>query len=435
MNSRLTALLLGLLISVMSLAQDELTVQGAIEEALSANPNIRISRSRVEIAENNASLGNAGLLPTLALAGGVDYGVDDVSIQVTGSPDAIETTGAASTTYNANLNLNYTVFSGFNNKRNYSKLQLTAAQSEMQSQLEIEGIVLQVAAAYYNVLRAQNNMNILRESKTISQKRADRAQASKDLSGGSSIALLNAQVDLNQDSVELLNARKALNEARINLNQLLGRELTDEPVLAADSELPQLDSYDALKGKMVSQNPTQINARLTEQASLLDYRISNSSYLPQLNFTGTYSYFRNEAEGSFLQLNESLGYGLGLTLSVPLFTGGTRRTAQKNTKILMENSKLLNQETERTLEKQLLIAYEDYKNSIQAYELEQLSLETADLNFEVSEERYANGQISNVDFRTAQLNRLMSQNNLNNLRYNVELAALEVLRLSGELMN
>ncbi|NCG28951.1 MAG: TolC family protein, partial [Bacteroidetes bacterium] len=189
-----------------------------------------------------------------------------------------------------------------------------------------------------------------------------------------------------------------------------------------------------LKEKMMSQNPTQINARLTEQSSLLDYKISNSSYLPQLNFSGSYSYFRNESEGSFLQLNETLGYGLGLTLSVPLFTGGTRRSAQKNAKILMENSKILNEETSRTLEKQLLIAYRDYQNSMQAFELEQTSLETAELNFELSEERFAIGQISNVDFRTAQLNLLMSQNNLNNLQYNTQLTALEVLRLSGQLM-
>jgi len=56
------------------------------------------------------------------------------------------------------------------------------------------------------------------------------------------------------------------------------------------------------------------------------------------------------------------------------------------------------------------------------------------LNFELSEERFAIGQISNVDFRTAQLNLLMSQNNLNNLQYNTQLTALEVLRLSGQLM-
>ena len=434
MNKRIIFFLAGTLISGLTLAQDGLSVQSAIEEALSNNPNIRISRSRVEIAENNASLGNAGLLPTLSAGAGVNYDVDDVSIQLAGSPDPIETTGAATNALNANLNLNYQVFSGFNNKRTYSKLQLAAAQSEMQSQLEVEGIILQVAAAFYNVLRAENNLQILRNSKAISESRVERSQAAKDLSGGSSIALLNAKVDLNQDSVELLNANQALTEARINFNQLLGRDLVNEVVLTAVEELPELEGHEALKEKMMSQNPTQINARLTEQSSLLDYKISNSSYLPQLNFSGSYSYFRNESEGSFLQLNETLGYGLGLTLSVPLFTGGTRRSAQKNAKILMENSKILNEETSRTLEKQLLIAYRDYQNSMQAFELEQTSLETAELNFELSEERFAIGQISNVDFRTARLNLLMSQNNLNNLQYNTQLTALEVLRLSGQLM-
>lgn len=415
--------------------QDVLSLDQAIAEALNKNGNIQVARMRTEMAENNASYGQAGLLPTLSGTGSVNYGVNDTKIQITGNPDAIETDGASSTTYNAALQLNYTVFSGFSNKFNYDKLVISAAQTAQQSQTAIEDIVLQVASAYYNLLRANENLEVLKENLSISKERLERANAQRAYAGGSSMAVLNAEVDRNQDSVEFINATQARDQARIMLNQVTGRSLDTETVVSIEDEAPELSDFGTLLSKMEQQNAQQINARLQEQASLLDYKIARSAYSPRLNLSGSYAYNRNQAEGSFLELNEQLGYNVALSLSIPIYQGGVRRTAQKNTAIALEASQLESIELKRSLEAQLMVAYQDYLNAKKALDLEQSSVVTAEQNFALSEERFKLGQLTNTDFRTAQLNLLLTKNNLNNLRYNVHLAALEVLRISGMLLS
>jgi len=430
----LTVSLVLLVMTSQAIGQDALSIDRAIEEALVKNTNVQVSRSQVTIRENQATYGNAGLLPSVTGSGTFNYGVNETKIQLANSPETIETSGAASTTVGADVRLNYTIFSGFKNKRNYDKLELAVAQTKFQSQQEIESILLQVASGYYNLARALENQNALESNKQISRERLKRAQLSKQLSGGRQIDVLNAQVSFNQDSLEAQKADQAVLQAMVSLNQILGRPLDQEIELDTDAELPQLESLDQLKAQMANQNPSQLSMRIQEQISMLDYKISKSAYIPQLSFQGAYAYNRNEAEGSFLAVNESLGYNVGLSLSVPIYAGGTKRTAQKNAQIQLENSKLQLADLERSLERDLIVAYGEYQNAMSSLELEQSSLETAELNFELSKEQLRVGQISQNDFRNAQINLLLVQNSLNNLRFNVHLAALEVLRISGGLM-
>ena len=67
--------------------------------------------------------------------------------------------------------------------------------------------------------------------------------------------------------------------------------------------------------------------------------------------------------------------------------------------------------------------------------MEQTSVETAKINFELTQEKYKLGQVLNTEFRQAQLNLLMTENSLNNSKYNAKLAELEIIKLSGILLN
>ena len=79
-------------------AQDKILFNDALSLALEQNHLIRIARNSAVIAENNATVGNAGLLPRLSASGG---------------SSVRDTDGAATTTTNATLSASYTLFDGF----------------------------------------------------------------------------------------------------------------------------------------------------------------------------------------------------------------------------------------------------------------------------------------------------------------------------------
>ena len=79
-------------------------------------------------------------------------------------------------------------------------------------------------------------------------------------------------------------------------------------------------------------------------------------------------------------------------------------------------------------------AYENYRNNLYLLQLVQDDLQTAELNFERSQEAYATGQINSTELRTAQLNLINSQNRINNLRIRTKGSEIELYRLSGRLI-
>src|SRR5690606_9875815 len=243
MNRYITIIIV-LAIGVTTKAQ-EIGIQEAIKTALSQNYTILISRNNVEISENLATKGQAGLLPTVSASGTADYGNDNIQIQVIGSPTVTETKGASSVTVGASLKGQYTVFSGGANKRTYDKLLINANLSDAQSRIEVESVIMRVISAYYNVLRAQDNYEAITESLNLSEDRLERAKKRQEYSGGSKMNVLSAQVDRNKDSVALLNANQALKDAEITFNQALSRDL-ETPVLLVNEEMIEFQSnYDS----------------------------------------------------------------------------------------------------------------------------------------------------------------------------------------------
>lgn len=438
MNKRITRgiWVLVLLCSSLSLsAQEALRLDQAFAKALERNNTIVISQNNVTIAETNAHPGTAGLLPTVSGSANADYGLNNTSLELLndrGNP--IVTKGAQSLVLGASLNANYRIFGGFAGSNNYEKLQVAADLSSAQSRLEIENVLLQVASAYYNVLRTERNLETLRETIAISRRRLDEAQARRELSGGSKINVLGAQVDLNKDSVNLLNAHQANVAAMLQLNQLMGNDLEQQWTIVGEEALDAGLDFDQLLADLAAQNAQLQVARYGEQSSVLDYKISRNAYLPTLDLSAKYSYNRTEAEGSFLRVNQSNGLGGTLVLSIPIYAGGTRRRTEKNNQILMQNRQLQVKETRAQLELGLRTAFQDYRNAVKIVEMEQSNVATAEQNFAFSTSLFKLGQISNTQFREAQLNLLLTKNNLNNVTYNARLAELELLRLSGRLI-
>lgn len=434
MRTRISFIIAALLISSAALMA-QLDLNTAILQALESNRNIQMSKNSVIMTENLSSPGQAGLLPSLSANGLFDYGNNNIKTQQTGSNLTNELDGVESKRYSAGLNLNYTIFSGFANVNTYKKLKTNIHLANAESQVQIESIILGVAANYYNVIRTEDNYNALLESISISLRRYDLAKARNEYSGGTKLALLNVRVDLNKDSITLQDAKLAMEKAQLSFNKVIGWPLDTQLVLNKDFSDRNNYAYDDLKSKMLAQNYELAALKFREEVSMLDYKIAKSSFYPTLNLGSSYSYLKTDADNSIYDLNEQNGFGVNLSLSIPIYSGGRKRAAVKNAKIRIDNSLLQTEELNYQLELELLTAYREYENALEKLKMEQANLETAKLNFELTEEKYKLGQLISTQFREAQLNLILAKNSLNNSAFNAKLAELEIIKLSGILLN
>lgn len=434
MRTRIS-ILLATLLMLSGVLSAQINLNTAILQALESNRNIQISKNSVSMTENLSSPGQAGLLPSLSANGLFDYGNNNIKTQLTGADLTNELDGVESKRYSAGLNLNYTIFSGFANVNTYKKLKTNIHLANAESQVQVESIILGVAANYYNVIRTEDNYNALLESISISLRRYDLAKARNEYSGGTKLALLNVRVDLNKDSITLQDAKLAMEKALFSFNKIIGWPLDTQLVLDKDFSDRNNYNYDELKSKMMTQNYELSALKFREEVSMLDYKIAKSSFYPSLNLGSSYSYLKTDNDNSGFDLNESNGFGVNLSLSIPIYSGGRKRSAVKNAQIRIENMQLQAEELSYQLELELLTAYREYENALEKLKMEQSNLETAELNFELTEEKYKLGQLISTQFREAQLNLILAKNSLNNSAFNAKLAELEIIKLSGILLN
>ena len=103
--------------------------------------------------------------------------------------------------------------------------------------------------------------------------------------------------------------------------------------------------------------------------------------------------------------------------------------------MILENQEILKQQELETIESTLKNTFELYQNTLFIMEAQEQNVITNQNNFDRTQERYKLGQVTSIEFRQAQINLLNTQTALNNAKYDAKLIELELLQLSGEILN
>ena len=432
------------LTTAFSRGQTVLSREDALALALEHNYGILMSRNTLEVADNNRSLANAGFLPNLAVSSGATYNNADTDISFPGQfledgtprPD-LSINEAISRGYNARLTLNYTLFDGGVRWFNYQRLRTQYQITELQLRETIEQTVLQLFTVYFQVAFLEETLVNSQEALSISKDRAERAEAQFGYGQTNKLAVLNAQVDVTNDSIALLGVQRQLSTAQRDLNTLLGRSVdqsftVDKDVTWASSELLSLSMEEALQNNV---DVLQAKALLTQNK--YDVKIAQGGYLPSVGLNGSYGWNENQNPRSAFfpgTINDSYSLGLGATLTWNLFDGGRTIIRTNNARIALENQTLAEKQTLLQMERDLRNARQNYENALEIYELQSLQVTTAQNNFERTKALYAQGSITSVEFRQAQLNWTNALIQRSRAKYDAKLAEMTWLRLSGSLL-
>ena len=111
-------------------AQYPYTLKKCLEEGLANNYSIRITRNEEQISHNNATLANAGYLPTVDLSAGYTGTLDNTDTKSRSTGTTASERNIYDQTLKAGLDVNWTLFDGFNISTTYKKLKELERQGE-----------------------------------------------------------------------------------------------------------------------------------------------------------------------------------------------------------------------------------------------------------------------------------------------------------------
>lgn len=427
-------------------SQELLSKQEAVTQMLANNFGIQLAENQVEVADNNQSILNSGYLPTLTGNALAEYNrANDTrefpgAFNTDGTPrDDVNIEDAETQRYNASLNLNYTLFDGLGRYYNYKQLKETYNLTELQARETIENTMLQLFSVYFQVARLTENVQVFEQALGISKDRVTRSQYAFEYGQNTKLEVLQAEVDVVTDSVNLLNAKQQLMNAKRDLNVVMNRELE-----AVGFQVDTLvDFQNQLLVESFVQKAPENNVTLLQansQMQISDYQIKSTRalLLPSIGLTGSYGWNRtNSPASAFFPGSISRGDNLtlGANLTWNLFDGGRSIVGLKNAKILYDSQELQKQQFELQVERDIANAKGNYQNLLKIYNIQEQNVETNQNNLERSQERLKLGQISSIEFRQAQINLINVQTNKNLAKYDAKLAELELLRLTGQLLN
>ncbi|MGC1516892.1 MAG: TolC family protein [Maribacter sp.] len=415
--------------------EEFLSKEEAIALALKNNFGVIIANNNLKIAENNKSILNSGYLPTLTgnAGGSYDKNNQEATFQ-DGTVRAID--GAETTRYNAAVNLNYTLFDGLGRLYDYKRLKEEYNLSALQTRETIETTMLQLFTVYFEIARLTENINVLEETFSNTQKRLQRSEYSFEYGQTNKLDVLNAQVDLVNDSINLMNERQTFRNTKRDLNLLLNRDLVtsfEVDTLIAFADPLRLEEF---LEKGIANNVRILQSEQNIKINDYTLKANKSIFLPTIGLVGSYGWNEgNFPATNFLASNTSTGLSGGVNLTWNLFDGGGGITQIKNSKILLDNEETVKAQITQEVLRDVKNAKDNYMNRLQIYNLQEQNVVTNQNNFERSNEQFQIGSITSIELRQAQINLLNAQTNKNLAKYDAKLAELQLLQLTGQLLN
>ena len=412
-----------------------LTLRKCLEIGLEQNYDVRIVRNEERISDNDATAGNAGMLPEIGLSAGYSGTLDNDRTTTPRDGDAVSESGVYDQTASVGLAVNWTLFDGFRIRTNYKRLKEMQQMGALKTRITIEDFMASLTAEYYNYIQQTLRLQNFRYAVGLSRERLRITEARVQVGNFSRLDLLQARVDFNADSSKYMSQHELVTASRIRINELLANENLDEKLCICDT-LIRVNStleWDTLLEKTLSANASLLMAEHDNTLAELDLKTVQARNYPYVNLTTGYGYSHNRYGSGTNRSRGTLGLNAGVQVGFTIFDGNRRRE-QRNACIGIDNARLTRQRLEQSLRADLSNFWQAYRNNLEVILLEEENLIAAKENYEIAMERYLLGDLPGIEMREAQKSLLDAEERILTAQYNTKLCEISLQQISGNVM-
>ena len=416
-------------------SQSTLSLEDVLATSIKENIDIKIKTNELSQVKNYEKVGVLGVLPKIKLNGSASGNQGTSSLEfATDDFPTIDDADSESKSINGNVEFSYNLFNGLGSIYTYQKLKRQSDLKSVELLIQIEQILLKTAKQYFDVAYLQENNKIISEVLDISKDRYNRIKVQNEFGNASKLDLLSAEIDLNNDSVKLMNSEYELEEAKRQLNQTLNKSLDSEFNVENSVNINRDLIYSDLKQETLKNNNNILFQQYIVEIAKKDKKINSVSILPRVNISAQYGYNNTESNTSIILDQTNLGLTGFINFSWDIFDGLANRKITQNTKIQIESNKLQLDAINLQIEQEFNSTFQQYINNVSLIDIEKRNLETSEKFFEKAKEQFYQGQLSRNDFRLAQTDLSMSKNRLNQTKYKAKIAELNLYRLAGKII-
>ena len=412
----------------------QITLDKAIELALSENPTIKIADKEIELKEISKTEAWQNLLPSVTLDGAIVYNakVASMKMEAMGRTQEIKMGKDNSNTWNGALQVAIPLYAPAvyeTMKLSNSDLEL-AVEKSRSSKIDM---INQVTKAYYQLLLAQDSYNVLNENFRLAEANFDIVNKMYEQGLVSEYDKISAEVQKNNAWPSVVSGKNAVELARLQLKVLMG--ITADVTIVIDDNLANYEKEMA----QVQNNEIDLagNSSLRQiemQTSMLNRqrKLLKTSFIPTLALVGSY-----QAQ-SISNTNWNIGKytwsdaaSVTLSLSIPIYKA-KNFTSLKSNKVQLYQLAETKVNTERMLNMQAQSFIDNMTASSEQLSSNKEAVRLAEMGVEISQKRYDIGNGTILELTNSQVQLTNTRLSYNNTIYDYLVAKSELDKVLGK---
>lgn len=393
-------------------AQNQLTLQDAIKIALQKNSGLTKTENEVSRDESNLDAAYGRFLPTLSASAGWDW-----------SRFKSENISQDTRSWGVGANSSIVLFDGLSNFANLSRSKNSLESIKLLIENKKQEVVFQTINLYYAIVETEQLLKVREENVKQQQKNLETIEERNRLGSVTMADVYQQQVQLGNAELEVIRTKNNLETAKSNLLFYLGLDVLENYNYSSEFTEAELQilatefdtDYNRLN-ELVQQaleNRRDYKAqKLTLDSFYDNITIARSGHLPRLS--GNLNY--NTGADVPGDLFKTHNYGVGLTLSLPIFSGFSVHNAIQSAEVDAMNYEIDLRDSERLIKQDIQKTFLDLEAAKKSLIVTQKNVKAAEENLKIEQEKYNLGSgklldvlIANTTFQNAQTNYINAQ--------------------------
>jgi len=345
----------------------------------SQNPELTSSKETLKSFEELESVSKSGFYPHLS--SNLSYSESDP-----GLPGSSATTLKS---YNAQLVVTQNLFSGFNDQHKARQSKLNTAAQSANLQLTKSNLISQFKQAFAGLNFSEEYIKLTQEIISRRQQNLTMVQLRYEsgLENKGSVLLYEAYLAQAQFEAEQSKHQKELSEQA--LKKILNLPQEDSVSVTEKLGLNQSKQSSVPVFEEIAANHPAVLAAHSQETSVLEgVKIIRSAFYPTLDLVGNFG----ETGNRFFPDNKK--WGLGITLTIPLFDGFRDSSSLQASLLKWQATQFSNEGLYKQTLYDLKQAYINFIESIQKAQVDESFKKAVLVRAEISRNKYKNGLMS-----------------------------------------
>ena len=410
-----------------------LTLEQALEIALSESPTIKVAEQEIEIKRYAKQETYASLYPRFDATAQYQrvLAKQTMSMDFGGQTQTIKV--GSDNSFNGGITGSMPIV----NAQLWESLKISVAdvvlavEKARSSQIDM---IEQVSQAYFSVLLAKESLVVYQRVYDNAVENNKNIKKRYEVGSVSEYDFISSNVSVQNAIPNVIEAQNSVVLALWQLKALLGIDLNKNIDVAgslADYEA-QMNYAHTIDQLDLSKNSTLKQLNIQEGMLESALKITKLANVPTLSINAAYLYTALGNDGKFFQAKAWNPYSYaGVQLNIPIFAGNQRRAATRQAKLNLSNLQLQRENAERQLQVAVVNSLNNMQTNVKKFSAAAATVGQAQRGYDIAVKRYEVGRGTLVDVDNSQLQLTQAELGRNSAIYNFLIAKISLDKILG----